>query len=431
MPRVFVYFAAATIALSVLSFAFFAVFFQTRKAEYEQSALMDARYTSNAQSISMTEILNNVLADLLYLSDAYETRTTQFPQEELKDMLAADFLLYCQRKKIYDQIRVVDINGMEQIRVNYNSGYPSIVPRAELQDKSGRYYFDESIVLGEHSLYLSPIDLNVENGVIEVPNKPMLRIAKPLFVNGEKKGVIILNFLAKEFLENTFSLNIGQFRGSQHILNRDSYILRYDRNPDLEFAFMYPEREQITFKDLYPEENEAVFASMSGSLRSNFGLFVWETIAPITDILTGEPDYRFVPYVNYGNEYFWKLVFIIDDKNLSAALAELRQGFGRLYLTILGPIIVISALAAWLVNRNRDYRIQIERMAQYDGLTGLPNRQLLEDIGEKQLALAQRQKSLVGILFLDLDGFKQVNDTRGHAAGDEILREMGRRIPAV
>lgn len=70
------------------------------------------------------------------------------------------------------------------------------------------------------------------------------------------------------------------------------------------------------------------------------------------------------------------------------------------------------------------------RLAQFDGLTGLPNRLLFEDRLRQALARAQRNRGQAAILFLDLDGFKEVNDGFGHEAGDQVLKEAARRIEA-
>lgn len=71
---------------------------------------------------------------------------------------------------------------------------------------------------------------------------------------------------------------------------------------------------------------------------------------------------------------------------------------------------------------------RLDRLAHYDPLTGLPNRSLLMDRLEQSVERANRQGTRVGLLYLDLDHFKQVNDTLGHAAGDALLREMAQRM---
>jgi len=71
-----------------------------------------------------------------------------------------------------------------------------------------------------------------------------------------------------------------------------------------------------------------------------------------------------------------------------------------------------------------------QHLADHDPLTGLPNRRLLEDRLMQALALSQRNRKLSAVLFVDLDRFKTINDTLGHAVGDALLREIARRLVA-
>ncbi len=68
------------------------------------------------------------------------------------------------------------------------------------------------------------------------------------------------------------------------------------------------------------------------------------------------------------------------------------------------------------------------RRAMHDSMTGLPNRDLFDDRLSNAISLAERHDWTLAVMFLDLDGFKMINDTHGHAAGDSVLKEVARRL---
>lgn len=80
--------------------------------------------------------------------------------------------------------------------------------------------------------------------------------------------------------------------------------------------------------------------------------------------------------------------------------------------------------------RRQRAEADLQRFARYDGLTGLPNRSFFLDTLERTLTRAGRQRTRLALIFIDLDGFKSVNDGLGHAAGDRVLQTMAERLRA-
>jgi len=78
----------------------------------------------------------------------------------------------------------------------------------------------------------------------------------------------------------------------------------------------------------------------------------------------------------------------------------------------------------------REMSLRMSHLAQHDSLTGLPNRLLLNDRLGRATALARRHRSSFAVLFVDVDHFKHVNDTLGHAIGDQLLQSIARRLVA-
>jgi diguanylate cyclase (GGDEF)-like protein len=102
---------------------------------------------------------------------------------------------------------------------------------------------------------------------------------------------------------------------------------------------------------------------------------------------------------------------------------------GLILKGILGLVFsLLSAFLARLLLLTRAYSRTLEKLARFDALTGLPNRILLGERMDRALASARRDGTAVAVCYLDLDGFKAINDALGHEAGDRFLREIARRF---
>ncbi|APV49113.1 hypothetical protein BWI17_05120 [Betaproteobacteria bacterium GR16-43] len=133
----------------------------------------------------------------------------------------------------------------------------------------------------------------------------------------------------------------------------------------------------------------------------------WVTLERALDVQTRRITERSLQQIHIG-------------ENLNSYVLWLLAGS----ITLLGGLFAVFQHAQ---ARNREAQRRIERLAHYDVVTGLPNRTLLGDRLVQEVARAGRENEGFAIAMFDLDGFKSVNDTMGHAMGDRLLAEVAAR----
>ena len=120
---------------------------------------------------------------------------------------------------------------------------------------------------------------------------------------------------------------------------------------------------------------------------------------------------------------------VVDRYALHPKATPADEFFSVGLIALVGAICLLSLSSFFMLRRLVFQALEKNLIpAYYDGLTGLPNRQLFEDRLQQTLAYAQRHDQLAAACFLDLDGFKRINDTLGHSVGDQLLCEVAKRL---
>jgi diguanylate cyclase (GGDEF)-like protein/PAS domain S-box-containing protein len=172
-------------------------------------------------------------------------------------------------------------------------------------------------------------------------------------------------------------------------------------------------------------EGEFVFMNPAG-LRT-LGATSPERVLGISPLIIVHPDYH---------ESFTARVHELEGQDDRAPWIEQK------YVRFDGAVIDVEVLSVRFayegkpavqtifrdITERKQVEQRLEHLALYDALTGLPNRMLFYDRMNQLLALAKRNGFVLGLLFMDLDKFKSINDTHGHEAGDLLLIEVSRRM---
>lgn len=248
-----------------------------------------------------------------------------------------------------------------------------------------------------------------------------------------------------------FDLAIKVFHTQiQQVISFDRFALYLLDQDKLVLRWAYLEQRPITLPDI-PVDDEtslAAYCFRSGQmLKAHGGLEDISRIIPKyvpTTIEQGARKILSLPLISRGETIGVCLITVHADRQFSEQSVDIMK--------TVTDFIAISAANANMQSRLRrsntelrekqeylketleelqDAHAQIERLATFDALTGLPNRYLFEKRLQEIIHLATRNKTLFGICFIDLDNFKTLNDTYGHHEGDRALSICGRRISEI
>lgn len=382
------------------------------------------------------------------------------------DEVATLFGLVMQANPAYVQIRLVsaDDYGLERVRMDRRSTTIVRVQGEDLQEKGHYAYVSETLKLHAGSTYLSRISVARERGAYEGSRKPALRLAMPV-ANGQAQaiGVVVIHVE----LEGMFALLAADLPADFHLFlaNGQGDVLIH---PDPDKTFGFDKGRRVLVQD--------EFAPTGAIVKGEVDQVIFDAV----DSVDGPPMIAaFVVHRIEGPSEERRLILglarplsdvLAQSRSLRTTIAQIVSGLCLACLLLAIPLaraftrpINAVSLAARrlssglppgqlplerqdeigsLARSFRDMRSQItrqladlqtshaelEHLARHDTLTGLPNRRLFEERLDQALAHARRYGEQLGILFIDLDRFKSVNDECGHEAGDAVLEAVALRL---
>lgn len=293
---------------------------------------------------------------------------------------------------IYD-IRFIGIDGKEIIRVD-NYKKPHIVEQKKLQDKKDRYYFKGAIKKSKGEIYYSNIDLNFEYGVVQKSKIPTIRIASPVVIDGDKKGIVVMSVSMKEYLEDMQKAvfhDINLIYGDGSIIVSKGSKFNLDKNYKI----------KTNIDEIYPfiPKNFAKFDSLE---TDKFSLHLLSVSSPkkIYIVLVPKKFKKYSELEKQINKFFAILIFI----------------------TLL--FFPLGYLFSRYIEKLYMEKIDMKKQIYIDELTKVYNRKAYNEKIQACVNRYVRYNSSFCVALYDIDDFKSVNDTYGHVNGDRVLKIM-------
>ncbi|VAX16470.1 diguanylate cyclase/phosphodiesterase (GGDEF & EAL domains) with PAS/PAC sensor(s) [hydrothermal vent metagenome] len=332
------------------------------------------------QSGRIGSSFQHVASDLLFLAEDHELQKIKPVLKDIED----DWISFLSRRGIYDQLRFIGLNGREVLRANYNNAKPYVVSLENLQDKSLRYYYKEALKLKRGEIYISSFDLNVEGGEVELPRKPVIRFATPVFQeDGTQKGILVLNFLGSRLLDGIKKL-ASNVKGEVWFLNSGGYYL-VGPKPEVEWGFMFKGKEDEIFQALFPEAWKKISLSDTlGQFYTPKGLFTFATVHPFVETKAHN---RGVPHEDEaggGGEndeaHHFRIVSYLSADVLGHETMPLKSRTAKIFAVLLSLLAFISFILA----KTKTQRIQAEDRLK---LAQQKNSAIIKTVGEGIIAI--------------------------------------------
>ena len=362
--RDFLLFSLPALAV-VLLFVF--LYYRTYTNSIDYVIEQNEKQNIELQALSVHNHFLPLLKDIRYVSQIERLLNVR-PGELTLDTLAGTrgiYTSFLKRKEIYRQLCFIEAGGKEFLRINYNGGQPEVISEEKLRDKSGSRFFQNTIALEEGSIYVSPLDVSREDGGIEEPYNPVIRLAAPVYSKGKLLGIILLAYDAGTIFEEIEKGSEYSY-GRYFLVNPESFW-SYDPAEGEEWDFSVTmSEEQLSAR--FPYLNfDKVRNEESGSYYGESGFVTFATVHPL---IHGGHNFEQVEGAYGGDKYEWKLVSCVPYKVFRA---EYTPGRRRVIITAnLAALAVIGLLFLFSINRQRRFAAEQELREEAAIFSGNP-----------------------------------------------------------
>lgn len=409
---------------------------QTQTASINQEHVLQNEKTLSAAQQHIHDQIDHVINDAKYLSHLTSIALDANHHESWHDIVAKlspHWLLFSQQYPHYWKLRLLDLDGQELLRINQSEHGSYQVADQVLENKTHRYYVQEALDLKKDEAYLSPLDLNVENGQIELPIKPVIRVAVPVFdPQGHKRGIIIITYLATDLLHDLQSLSKHEHQ-RLWLVNEDGYWLMHDQH-QYEWGFMY-KQTNLNMNVLFPQAWYQIQHHHQGDFNDDTGLWTFTTMAPAhqssvkTSMDTATAAATTASNLANLQKEQWKLIAIVDREDLQLTHQEQST---YILLFIIGEVIFLLATYAFGAWRLKEVNLQ-QRLQATNQNIALENQQRQQ----AEVALSKSLSRYHAILaampdsfwLLNQEGFLlETNPAYAHLLGVEKHKLLGKHI---
>ena len=359
------YFISYALLFGSLAALIFFPYLRIRIDEFSSNIELQEKNKIAVQYRSLLDDIAFVVTDIMFLS--HEDHMNEFvnqPNHQDKLMLSHEFSNLMMQKSFYDQIRFIDKTGMELLRVQMDhDGRPYQVQEDALQNKADQEFFIHTIQLKPYEVYLSPLDMNVENGKIELPLKPIIRIATPIpDKNGQVTGVLVLNLNAGYALRK-YLQGDGTRQGNSLLVNRSGYYLLHP-DPTKTWSFIDDGNSRKSFREDFPEAQKKIWADKNGQFRNSEGLFTFQTLHPLTRI---KEVYRALnlpldslPIFGESQDYLFKVISHVPESRIKEGERRIYGRLGALFSAVFVLLLFLARSIAKTLTYRRLYEIKMK-----------------------------------------------------------------------